>query len=258
MIFYTPVWQELQRKQPANTTFPCCRTPSLKADAVWSASKSKTARGDSLKVCQGCACIFSRETVFWNYYVLGSSCCGTAGELINLASRQSTASLSCCLLEPSPPLFLSRFLGLPLQLAQRDPPCQQYWVVMSGPQAPAGASAEDAVGCSAAADGADMTARAAAFMGAQGEAVQVRTGLARSPSAPAVDPAEEVVGWVELGFPTVFWVVPLSTHNCGIGKWLQLLPALDGVSPSSPHVGLGFAPWWWSSCCRGAGGLQLA
>lgn len=96
------------------------------------------------------------------------------------------------------------FLGLALQLAQRDPPCQQYWVVMSGPQAPAGASAEDTVGCSAAADRADTTARVAAFMGAWGEAVQVGTGLARSPSAPAEDPAEEVVGWVELGFPTIF------------------------------------------------------
>lgn len=254
MIFHTPVWRELQRRQPANTTFPHCRTPSLKADVVWSLSKWKTVGGDSLNVCQGCACICSNETVFWKNYIFGSSCCGTAGELIKLTSRQSTASSSCYLLEPSRPLFLSHFLGLPLQLAWRDPPHQQYRVQTSGPQAPTSAPAGDAVGCSAAVHGADTTARATVLTGARGKAVQVGAGLAQCPSVPAEDSAEDglATSGLSWGFHR-FLSCPLEHPQ--LWHWEV---ALDGVSPGSPHrVGRAVAPWQWSIRCQGAGGLWL-
>lgn len=43
------------------------------------------------------------------------------GELIKPASRQSSAFLSYCLLEPSHPMFLSLLLGLPWHKAAKKP-----------------------------------------------------------------------------------------------------------------------------------------
>lgn len=45
----------------------------------------------------------------------------SSGELIKPASRQSSAFLSYCLLEPSHPMFLSLLLGLPWHKAAKKP-----------------------------------------------------------------------------------------------------------------------------------------
>lgn len=93
MIFLTPVRGELPHRQPAITTFPHCRTLSLKIDVVWSLSKWKIVREDSLNVCQGCACICLKETASWKYYIFGSNC-GTEGGLIKLGRALSLQAVT--------------------------------------------------------------------------------------------------------------------------------------------------------------------
>lgn len=79
-----------------------------------SATAGKHLLGESMQhnaVCQRCACICSKETMFCKHYGFGSSCC-MSGELIILATGRTQLLPAIYLPEPAHPLFLPLSLGL--------------------------------------------------------------------------------------------------------------------------------------------------